>query len=759
MPDTLAPPAADELVLPPTLKSQLNGHLAGEPVVAWSQFDLDANNRLADSFAVLTPTRLIHLTGATSDELSVDDVKTAKIYEGVGMDRLVVDDGQRNLQLRYSRKHRKPAVALHRQLKRLIPGEDKHEDTPGWLRAAEQAAQQQELCLKCGEVIPTDANKVCPRCSQSRAILWRLLEVAKPYRSRVYLALGLTLLHAPLAIGDPIIRKFIIDYAIIPVRPATVPERIGSLINWSLGTVAVVILSELIGGLRTGVLSNTGTRVTADLRHKVYAHLHSLRLRFFSKRRTGSLITRVTSDTDRIWDFIAFGSINIVRDVVVIVAMMCIMLYANWLLAIVALTPLPLIAAVTYWRGKKMHRLFGRMWNYWSRVSAVVGDSLGGVKVVKAFAGENREISRFDRRNDAFTQKELEVNSVWWKLQPAVGAAMRISGTLVLFVGGYLVIAHPENPRNTTGTLFMFIGFMHQFYGPINEIASSSRMVTRAASSAQRVFEVLDTKPEVQEKTDAIKTGKIEGRVELRNVGFSYEGQQPALRDVSISIEPGMMVGLCGHSGAGKSTFVNLISRFYDVTDGQILIDGVDVKDYDLQWLRQQIGVVLQEPYLFHGTIADNVRYGRPDASDLEVIEAARAANAHDFICGLPDGYDTMVGERGQSLSGGERQRVSIARAILHAPAILILDEATSSLDTETERQIQEAMDRLVTGRTTIAIAHRLSTLQAADKLIVLDKGRVAEEGTHGQLHDKPDGIYAKLFRTQMEMNQRIGIR
>jgi ATP-binding cassette subfamily B protein len=219
------------------------------------------------------------------------------------------------------------------------------------------------------------------------------------------------------------------------------------------------------------------------------------------------------------------------------------------------------------------------------------------------------------------------------------------------------------------------------------------------------------------------------------------------------------MIGLCGHSGAGKSTFVNLLCRFYEVTDGQILIDGVDIRDYDLQWLRQQVGVVLQEPYLFHGTIAENIRYGRPDATDAEVIAAARAANAHDFVVGNADGYDTMVGERGQSLSGGERQRISIARAILHNPKILILDEATSSLDTETERQIQEALDRLVTGRTTIAIAHRLSTLQAADRLVVLDKGKIVEEGTHEELAEKADGVYAKLYKTQLEMNDRIAIK
>jgi ATP-binding cassette subfamily B protein len=304
----------------------------------------------------------------------------------------------------------------------------------------------------------------------------------------------------------------------------------------------------------------------------------------------------------------------------------------------------------------------------------------------------------------------------------------------------------------------MFNAFVTMFYEPIMELASSNRMVTRAASSAQRVFEVLDTAPEIYSTSRALTKPRLDGRVEFKQVSFSYEGAQPALREISLAVEPGEMIGLCGPSGAGKSTFVNLICRFYDATDGQILIDGIDIRDYDVKWLRRQIGLVLQEPYLFHGTIADNIRYGNPEASDAEVITAAKAANAHDFVVGFPDGYDTMVGERGQSLSGGERQRISIARAILHNPRILILDEATSSVDTETEKQIQQALDRLVEGRTTFAIAHRLSTLQAADRLVVLEKGKLVEQGVHAELVDKEGGVYAKLHRTQVEMSSTLAL-
>jgi ATP-binding cassette subfamily B protein len=402
--------------------------------------------------------------------------------------------------------------------------------------------------------------------------------------------------------------------------------------------------------------------------------------------------------------------------------------------------------------------MFGRLWTYWSRMTAVVGDALPGVRVVKAFSNEEKEIARFDKRSNDFMDHEWDIHKVWTTLSRIISGLMQFGRLLVLLVGGYMVIYHPS-PQNSIGVLMMFLTLTWQFYTPIMELANSNRMVTRAATSAQRIFEVLDTPPEIYSTPSAVTKERLEGKVEFRQVSFSYEGAQPALREVSLVVEPGQMIGLCGPSGAGKSTFVNLICRFYDVTDGQILIDGIDIRDYDVKWLRRQVGLVLQEPYLFHGTIAENIRYGRPDATEKEIITAAKAANAHDFVVGFPDGYDTMVGERGQSLSGGERQRISIARAILHNPRILILDEATSSVDSETEKQIQEALDHLVEGRTTFAIAHRLSTLTAADRLVVLEKGRVVEQGVHSELVDIEGGVYAKLHKTQAEMSSLVALR
>jgi ATP-binding cassette subfamily B protein len=744
--------------LPSDLRARLNGELQGLAVVAWAPIDLDEHNRYAKRYAVLTDAKLLAFDAGSDAaaplwEVSLSGVDEAKVIEGLGVDRLaVIAGGQLVGELRYTRRCRREVTRLQRKLDRRLTSADR-DAQPDWLEAVERQAESTDVCPKCGQLIPAYAEGVCPRCVQGRKILWRLLDEAKPYRPRLWAALALTVGVSALSVVPPLLAG--------RLTQAIQDLQMHALVVACVLLVATHVASELVNAGRLFVLSVVGTRITADLRHKVYAHLHELSLRYFAKRRTGSLITRVTNDTDRLWDFIVFGSVDLFRNCVMIAFLAAAMLWKDWRLALISLFPLPILAAVSYYRGMKLQRLHGRLWTYWSLMTAVVGDAIPGVKVVKAFGNERREVERFDRRSQQYVTKEIEIHKAWTALSPTVSGIMKLGSALVWIAGGYMAIRHgtPESAKASVATLVVFTGFVAQFYGPIMELANSNRMVTRAATSAQRVFEVLDTPPDIFSRVGAFKKDRLDGRVEFRHVAFSYEGAQPALRDVSMVAEPGQMIGLCGPSGAGKSTLVNLICRFYDATDGQILIDGVDIRDYDVHWLRRQVGVVLQEPYLFHGTVSDNIRYGNPDATDERVIAAARAANAHDFVVGFPDGYDTMVGERGQSLSGGERQRISIARAILHDPRILILDEATSSVDTETERQIQQALDRLTSGRTTFAIAHRLSTLTAADRLVVLDKGKVAEEGTHAELVDKTGGVYAKLHQTQAEMAAVMAIR
>jgi ATP-binding cassette subfamily B protein len=741
-------------VFPPVLASRLNGQLDGQSIVAWATFDLDESNAYAERFAVVTEKQLVILNGVVPPRvLAFSSIDEAKIIEGQGVDRLeIIAGGGKAVEMRYSRRHRRAMTRLHRKIERRLPHKSTADLPPEWLDQVERETEQKDRCPTCGEMIPSYAEGVCPTCLHNRKILWRLLDEARPYRKQITISLTLTLIMAAMTVLPAIFIKHLISDGIKG-------RSVQQLLIWSALLLAAVLVSETISAARLYILSIVGTTVTGDLRHKVYAHLHELSLRYFAKRRTGSLITRVTTDTDRLWDFIVFGSVNFIRDIMMIVCIATAMFWMNWQLAAISLLPLPILAMLTYRRGMRMQQMFGRLWTYWSRMTAVVGDALPGVRVVKAFANEEREVARFDRRSYDYVEKENAIHWVWTTLQAIVSALMRVSSLLIWVVGGYLAIRHPGIVKYDVETLVAFTIFVSQFYQPIMELANSNRMVTRAATSAQRIFEVLDTPPDIFSRTDAITKPRLEGRVEFKQVSFSYEGAQPALREVSILAEPGEMIGLCGPSGAGKSTFVNLICRFYDATDGQILIDGVDIRDYDVKWLRRQVGMVLQEPYLFHGTISENIRYGNPDATEEQIVIAAKAANAHDFIVGFPDGYDTMVGERGQSLSGGERQRISIARAILHDPRILILDEATSSVDTETEKQIQQALDRLVEGRTTFAIAHRLSTLTAADRLIVLDKGKIVEQGLHADLVNKEGGVYAKLHKTQAEMNSLVAIR
>lgn len=773
--------------LPTDARELARQHAPGEMIVAYAPFDIDDELRLTRSHLLLTERELVLIFPDAVRRLTLASLDETLVEEGLGMDRLVlVRGGEAAAVVRYSRRCRTAVTRLHRKLQRRLPRRQppgppdaaaavrttaqdapandaalpdaaaRRDDPPAWLEAVERQAEAQDLCRKCGQLIPAYADGVCPHCLQQKTVLLRLLGVARPYRRSIQLALVLTLLGAVVGALPIYAQKHLVDEALVAADLDTA-ARVGNLLLWGGLLVLVILVSELLGGVRMSILARVGTLVARDLRHDVYAHLQSLSLRFFNKRRVGSLITRVTSDTERLWDFIVFGSVNVFRDAVLILAMGGVMFYMNWRLALVALMPVPIVGVLSYLRHRRMRLAWSRVWHYWSRVSGVVGDAIPGIRVIKAFANEDREIARFDRRSDEYAEREIEANRLWWTLQPLVSGIMRFGGLMVLIVGGLLLIYMPET--TTVGDLLAFSGAVWQFYGPVMELLNANRMITRSATSAARVFEVLDTPPDVYARKNAFAPDHVRGKVEFRGVSFSYEGAAPALREVDLVINPGEMIGLCGPSGAGKSTFVNLICRFYDVTEGQILIDDVDIRDWDLTALRRSVGMVLQEPYLFQGTIAENIRYGKPDATPDEVIAAARAANAHNFIVGFPDGYDTLVGERGQSLSGGERQRISIARAILHNPRILILDEATSSVDSETEKQIQQALDRLVEGRTTIAIAHRLSTLTAANRLVVLDRGRVVEIGTHAELAEKENGVYARLVKTQQELGSMVALR
>jgi len=744
--------------LPEALQELLSASVPIKSVWAAASFDLDSNGRYVDGYLVLTDGRLgqfIQSDGQWDVRwLDLSDYTEAKIVDGLGMSLLrLLADGKRMEEFRFTMRHARQLARLYRQLARQIEGKGKD------LEPIEERAQPDEKklrCEKCGRVIPAWAE-YCPACMSRRKILFRLLDFVWPYWARVITGILIALAILGFGLLQPGLRKPMIDRG-LGALPDTSPDW--PLFLKLLGLWAGLVLLTFIGqGVQMRVMAGLGARVARDLRSAVYGHLHKLSLSFFGRKRTGSLVTRTTSDTDRLWDFIAFTVVDVVMAILTIVGVSAVMLAMHWKLALFTLMPIPIMLSLMAVFHKRLHRVFGRIFHRWSQMTSVVASALPGVRVIKAFGQEGREVDRFQGKSNQVYNEEISMINIW----TVFGPAMRLcafSGMLIIWLlGGWWIVRDygAQNASMTVGTLMAFIGYMMMFYRPIHMIAHMDQRFNRAATSAQRIFEVLDTEPAIFSQPNAKKPKQIRGEIELRNVSFSYDGIRKVLKNVNLKIAPGEMVGLAGPSGGGKTTMINLICRFYDVIEGTILIDGIDVRDYKVELLRKRIGVVLQDPFLFHGTVAENIAYGNPQATLDEIIASARAANAHDFITGFPDGYDTIVGERGHSLSGGERQRISIARAILDNPSVLILDEATSSVDTETEQLIQEALERLIANRTTIAIAHRLSTLRKANRLVILDKGELVEEGSHEELANKEGGLYARLLRMQAQLQTVVG--
>ena len=591
------------------------------------------------------------------------------------------------------------------------------------------------------------------------AVIWRLLGYFKPYRKEVIIGSVAAGIMTLLNLAPPYFTKYLLDQVIRPVGEGKLSPE--SVVKTAVGVIALLglifVVREFCLWLRLRKMAFLGELVAHDLRQEVYAHLQKLSLGYFSKKQTGSLITRVSSDTDRLWEFLAFGVVEASLSILMLAGLGGMLIWMDWQLGLVMTLPVPLFLMAYYFHGKVINRRFLRAWRKWSDLTAVLSDTIPGMRVVKSFSQEDREKARFDTRNDIALASFNAVHQSWTSFWPL----LMISFHVILLAVWAMALARVLGiwgPPLTLGTFVAFLLYMGLFFYPLEVIGQITRMMNRAVSSAHRVFEVIDTETPVAQNGDAVRLDPVRGGIRFEQVSFSYDGVRQILRRLDFEIRPGEMIGLVGPSGAGKSTIINLIARFYDVTEGRISIDGVDLNRLDTGHYRRQVGMVQQEPFLFHGTLLDNIRYGLPEADLSKVIEAARAANAHDFICRLPLGYETVVGERGHTLSGGERQRISIARAVLHNPRILILDEATSNVDTETERNIQEALDRLVQGRTVVAIAHRLSTLQRASRLLVIKEGELVEVGTHAELLALPDGLYRKLHDLQQQLHAHFAV-
>ena len=610
-------------------------------------------------------------------------------------------------------------------------------------------AERERNCPRCGLRYPDQHRSVCPRCVDKRGLFLRVLGYLRRYRGWVLL-IGVSMVAASgLRTVAPLLSgRVLFDDVLDPAG-----RFHGHLLELVAALVAVHALGVLAEVIHMRITARVSVSMVYDLKNEIFDALQRLSLGFFANKQTGGLMVRVNHDSENINYFFIDGLPFFVVNLLQIAAIIAAMVALNWSLALLLLIPAPLVVLIIRRLMPQLWRLFTRQFRSLAILNGVVEDSLSGVRVVKAFGKEQEEIDRFRPANDDVYRTHRHTQRTLATLFPSVAFLTQLGGLVVWAVGGWHVAAGSL----TFGVLMSFVGFVALLYEPLRFMTKVVEWWSMAMNSAQRIFEILDAVPEVAERADPVPLPAMGGAIELCGVTFGYEPNNPVLHDVDLQVAAGEMVGLVGHTGAGKSTLINLITRLYDTGEGQVLIDGIDVRDLRSTDLRRQVGIILQDPFLFAGSVADNLRYGRPQASRAEVVAAAKAAFAHDFITALPNGYDTVIGSRGHGLSGGERQRLSIARAVLIDPRILILDEATSSVDSATEEMIQQALERLIHGRTTIAIAHRLSTLRMANRLVVVEQGRLVEQGTHEELM-ATEGIYHRMARKQQDALAAIGI-
>lgn len=565
----------------------------------------------------------------------------------------------------------------------------------------------------------------------------RLISYVRPYMGRMIAAVVCIVLAAGGNLAVPWIIKDVIDQVLIN-------KDMVMLNIIAAGILLIFFLRGIFFFGQTYLMSYIGQRVIIDIREAVYRQLQRLSLAYFDKRQTGAIMSSVTNDVSALQAALVESMVELVTEAMILVGSLGAMFFLHWKLSLLTLITMPLVLQAINTFGKKLRQAGRVLQARTADITAILQETISGIRVIKSFAREDYETNRFKQENFFNFRAQMKTSQLLATLTPVIEFLSAIGVTVIIWYGGMEVI----NGNLTSGALIAFLIYVVNLSNPVKRLSKVYGNIQKSLAAAERVFDILDTEPDIKDMPGAIDLPAVEGHVALQQVSFAYSSGQYALREVSLEVKPGQTVAIVGPSGAGKTTIANLLPRFYEVTEGSILVDGKDIRTVTMQSLRQQIGIVPQETVLFNGTVYDNILYGRLDATEAEVIAAAKAANAHSFIDKMPDKYHTHIGERGAKLSGGQRQRISIARAILKDPRILVLDEATSALDTESEKLVQQALDKLMIGRTSFVIAHRLSTVQRADMIVVLDKGRIVEQGTHSELLAS-GGLYSTLYQVQ----------
>lgn len=706
--------------------------LVGEEKIIYAiPCDLDKEMYFTDGMLIVTDKHCVLVDkGEIADSVNISDI-TSVTHEVMTSGSLMrINSGNESrvfavATMRYtSRLH-----YIANGIQRLIDGNPKPVATD----------ERDNLCQKCGRSI--SGTSCCPHCMNKFSAVTRLAGIVKPYWKTGLIILAMFVTISLAAAIEPTFYSKLVDDVLSKSDQ-----------NLLLPLIIAILLTQVIKQAATIIRGRSGARMSSavayDLRKLLFNKVEMLSMGNIASRKPGELFNRINRDTEVISNFLynrLFGTAN---DLFTIIVIGVFMFLTDWRLAILALVPIPIVMLMHIKFHEWTRRMFRKQHRLWDSVNTLLNDIFNGIRVIKSFGKEKRAIGQFGAESRKLADR-IKYNEVrWGTLYPILAFLMTSGQYLIIYFSGDMIL----NEAITLGTFMQFMSYISMIYWPLGNIAMLPRDIAHMLTSVERIYDILEESPTI----DADKPGLIQpikGNVEFRNVDFGYRSYEPVLHNVSLDVKAGEMIGLVGHSGSGKSTFINLVMRLYDPDEGEILIDGINVKEYDHIATNSQIGVVLQETFLFSGTIAENIRYAKPDATYEEIIQAAKIANAHDFIVKFADGYDTYVGEHGYNLSGGERQRIAIARAILHDPRILILDEATSSLDTDTEQSIQEALARLVKNRTTFAIAHRLSTLKNADRLVVLEKGRIAEIGTHEELI-KLKGIYFNLVMSQRQLTR-----